>query len=243
MTELTDVTESFHNLTDAQMEQVAEYYAKRPTDGHVSQFWETYYEYLGSYVDARGNYRSTPMTSRDAYRAAVDYYRKHLSREVSVSTNTSVQDDSAGDYFESAATPDGDMFSSMLNAPSPEDVVSFNNLVRSMLNMLAADDEEEMRSRKLLVIHVRRLKLDHLLDDDLRAVCDEVIPEWESDDPSADVHMAALAGCKVRGNGRTGSDFNTTKWYLEHAASSCVGHDMDAEGHWWWEGNRVVYDR
>lgn len=101
--------------------QAREYADRRASNVvYIDQFIDDYRSYIGSMITPSGRVRSTPMSKKDAWRAAVDEYRKR-KRELN-------SYDSLENISDAAGLTD--------QSESPEDSVSLDILVNKMFNVL-----------------------------------------------------------------------------------------------------------
>lgn len=112
------------------------------------QFWTDYRSFLGSTITPSGKVRETPMSSKDAYRAAVDMYRKR-SKEVQVDDLESYEDMadcSANDHA------------------SPLNLCIFNDLVNKVFQILEEKSKDQELCRYFAAL-IYRINAAGYLDD------------------------------------------------------------------------------
>lgn len=93
---------------------------------YIDQFRDDYRSYIGSMITPSGRLRSTPMSKKDAWRAAIDEYRKR-KREVNPFVSIEAVSDAAG---------------LVDTSESPDQKISFEILVNKIFDTLESKDRD-----------------------------------------------------------------------------------------------------
>lgn len=93
---------------------------------YIDQFMDDYRSYIGSMITPSGKVRETPMSKKDAWRAAIDEYRKR-KRELNPFSSIESVSDAAG---------------MVDNSESPDEQVSFDILVNKIYDTLEVKDRD-----------------------------------------------------------------------------------------------------
>ena len=102
---------------------------KRPVDtcSHIDQFRDDYLSYIGSMITPSGKLRSTPASKKDAWRYAIDEYRKRKREVNSFGNLENISDE------DTIFTDD---------TPGPDENVSLDILVNRIFDTLELKDRD-----------------------------------------------------------------------------------------------------
>lgn len=125
-TSFSNDDEDFQEVYDKNL-QAREYADHRASNVvYIDQFMDDYRSYIGSIVTPSGKVRETPMSKKDAWRAAIDEYRKR-KRELNPFVSIESVSDAAG---------------MIDNSESPDEKVSFDILVNKIFDILEIKDRD-----------------------------------------------------------------------------------------------------